>query len=214
MDYHIINSFIFSKYNNFESILNYIEKHYNRPIIIVDIKKELTRLLKNDIIKFENNDYYLTDEGNVILNDNKYYNSKIIINFYKRYSKIHKRYELKEKRLEQEALRKYLIENRENKCIICSKKLPLCLLETAHIKPRCILNKDEMMDNNIVEFMCRYCHTLYDKGYIGVDNNILYISSLLGNNYDIDYNNIKGIINYNDNNKIYFNFHYKYIFCK
>jgi len=34
-------------------------------------------------------------------------------------------------------------------CIICEKKLPLCLLETAHLKPRCLLNNNEKIDKNI-----------------------------------------------------------------
>ena len=49
-------------------------------------------------------------------------------------------YELKEKRLEQQSLRKYLLNEKEHKCILCYKILPVCLLETAHIKPRNLLN--------------------------------------------------------------------------
>lgn len=42
-----------------------------------------------------NNIYKLTELGNVILNDHKYYYSMIIYLFYKKYSKNKKKYELK-----------------------------------------------------------------------------------------------------------------------
>ena len=85
-------------------------------------------------------------------------------------------------------LESYLIANKQHRCILCDKELPLCLLETAHIKPRCILNNTEMNDINVVEFMCRYCHNLYDRGFLGVHKGILEQSSLLDlSKFDIKY---------------------------
>ena len=144
------------------------------------------------------------------MNDHKYYYSKIIIKFYKKYNKNHRKYELREIRQEQQQLRNYLISNKKQMCIICEKKLPLCLLETAHLKPRCILNNNEINNKHIVEFMCRYCHTLYDNGFLSIYNGTLQISLLI-DKYDIHYNS-KTIVYYNSYNEKYFNYHYKYIY--
>ena len=77
-------------------------------------------------------------------------------------------------------------------CIICNKYLPLELLETAHLKPRCLLNKYELEDKNIVEFMCRYCHKLYDSGFIGIKDSELKVSkSLIKKNYDLTFDTYK-----------------------
>ena len=149
---YIINSFILQDKNSLIDIYNYIKLRYDNLVEINDIKTELTKLIKNNIIFFHNKNYKLSNEGNVILNDNKYYYSKIIIKFYKKYSKNNIKYELREIRQEQKQLRTYLITNKTQMCIICEKKLPLCLLETAHLKPRCILNNNEKNDKNIVEF--------------------------------------------------------------
>ena len=81
----------------------------------------MTKLIKNNIIFFNNKNYELSNEGNVILNDHKYYFSKIIIKFYKKYSKNNIKYELREIRQEQKQLRNYLISNKTKMCIICEK---------------------------------------------------------------------------------------------
>jgi len=208
---YIINFFILHDSNTLIVIYNYIKFRYNNLVEINDIKTELTKLIKNNIIFLNKNNYELTEEGKVILNDHKFYYSKIIIKFYKKYNKNHLKYELKEIRQEQKLLRNYLILNKKHMCTICDKKLPLCLLETAHIKPRCILNNNEKNDKNIVEFMCRYCHNLYDNGFLAVYNGLLQVSPLI-NNYDLFYNKNKQISCYNLQNKIYFIFHYKYIY--
>jgi len=70
-------------------------------------------------------------------------------------------------------------------CVICEKKLPLCLLETAHLKPRCILNSNEKNDKNSVEFMCRYCHNLYDNGFLKVITASRVNSEFLNKNINI-----------------------------
>ena len=207
MNDYIINSFIIQNKNTLNDIYEYIKNRYN-SVDINDIQLELKKLIKNGIIFF-NNIYELTTEGNVVLNDHKYYYSKIIIRFFKTYRKCRK-YELREIRLEQQSLRKFLINNKKHECIICDKKLPLCLLETAHLKPRYLINYNEKYDNNVVEFMCRYCHTLYDNGFLSIYNGTLQISLLI-DKYDIHYNS-KTIMYYNSYNEKYFNYHYKYIF--
>ena len=137
MDNYIIDSFIYTNTNSFNDIFLYVKRYF----CSID-KKLLNNKLKFLIKKFflveKNNSYFLTKNGNIILNDNIYYNSRIIRNFIKKYSKIYKTYELKEIRKEQKTLRKYLIETKKQICIICDKYLPLDLLETAHLKPRCI----------------------------------------------------------------------------
>ena len=208
---YIINSFILHDNNTLIDIYNYIKLNYDNLLEINDIKIVLSKLIKHNIIFLRNNYYILSKEGNVILNDHKYYYSKIIINFYKKYNKNHRKYELIEIRQEQKQLRNYLISNKKQLCIICEKKLPLCLLETAHLKPRCILNNNEKNDKNIVEFMCRYCHNLYDNGFLAVYNGLLQVSTFI-NQYDLHYNKNKQIINYNLQNEIYFIFHYNYIY--
>ena len=84
---YIINSFILHDNNTLIDIYKYIKFRYDNSVEINDIKTELTKLIKNNLIFFHNNNYKLSKEGNVILNDHKYYYSKIIINFYKKYNK-------------------------------------------------------------------------------------------------------------------------------
>ena len=211
---YIINFFILSDHNSLLNIYEYIKRRYYKTIDINNIKNEIAYLLKNKIIFIVNHNIYgLTKEGEVILNDHKYYYASIIIRFFKKYCiKSHKKYDLREIRLEQQMLRNYLITNKEHKCIICNKYLPLCLLETAHLKPRCLLNDIELKDNNIVEFMCRYCHNLYDNGLLGIFDGLLCVSSLIEKYEDLHYINKSQIISSNKKNKIYFNFHYKTIY--
>lgn len=213
MNIYIINSFILQNKNTLIDIHKYVKTHYNNSIEIKYIKKEIRKLIHNKILLLYNNIYELSKEGNVILNNNIYYYTSIISNFYRIYIEKNKKYQLREIRKEQHYLRNYLITNKEHVCIICDKKLPLCLLETAHLKPRCILNKLEINDKNIVEFMCRYCHTLYDNGYISIYNKCLQISKYI-NQYDIHYIENKEITCYNSLNEKYFIFHYNFIFKK
>ena len=48
------------------------------------------------------------------------------------------------------------------------------------------LNLSNNITKNIVEFMCSYCHKLYDKGYIGVNNGKLETKIFL-KNFDLNY---------------------------
>lgn len=212
MDNYIINSFIFNQSNSFDNIFLYVKRFYSNLSNEI-LYNNINVLIKKKLVLVINNSYYkLTDEGIIVMKDNKYYYYNIIYNFIcnfiKNTSRLNKKYILKEIRCEQQKMRNYLIENTPNICVICEKKLPICLLETAHIKPRCLLNKHEINDTNNIIFMCRYCHKLYDNGYIGINNNKLCISDYLNkNNYDLNFN----LHNTYIGNK-YFDFHYKYIF--
>ena len=91
MKNNIINSFILQDKNTIIDIHNYIKFRYDNSIEINDIKLELIKLIKNNIIFCHNEIYILSEEGNVILSDNKYYYSKNIFNFFKKYSKNHRK---------------------------------------------------------------------------------------------------------------------------
>lgn len=214
MDKNIINSFIYNTSNNLEDIYLYLQNHtkiiYKKNLI----KKNIKKLIKKHILYINNNYYFLTDEGKIILNDYIIYYQRIIKKFWKKKIYI-KLFELKEKRKEQASLRKYLINNKKHICFICKKKLPLCLLETAHIKPRCLLKNIELVDYNVVEFMCKYCHCLFDNGFITIYNNKLLVSKKINiNNFDLEeyIHLIDKDFMLHNKNKIYFDFHYKFIF--
>ena len=115
---------------------------------------------------------------------------------------------------EQQKLRDYLVDTKSHNCILCCKRLPLCLLEAAHLIPRYLLRLDERMNTNLVEFMCRYCHTLYDCGLLGVDmNGKLVISSKLSTGgYDISYHPGALINSFTSNNASFFSKHLQAIF--
>jgi hypothetical protein len=217
MEKYIINSFLYKKFNTINDIFHYIKLKYNTNVGINNIKNIIHFYIKCNIVLLnENNNYYLTEEGNKILHQQITYSYRIIIQFFKKYTynKLdNPKYYLKEVREEQQKLRNYLINNKEQICIICDKKLPLCLLETAHLKPRYLLNCIEKNDNNVVEFMCRFCHKLYDDGYLGVYNGLLCVSQVITKNkYDLQYNENKQIIYYNIKNNRYFDYHYRKIY--
>ena len=111
-------------------------------------------------------------------------------------------------RPEQRKLRKFLLDNKEHKCIICQKNHPPYLLECAHIKPRCMSSNVERLDFNIVNWMCRNCHKIYDKGDIGIDNGFL-IKSEFVKIYDFDGNFKESEY---ERSKKYFNYHLKNIY--
>ena len=113
-------------------------------------------------------------------------------------------------RPEHNKLRNLLIKNKERKCIICQMHHPDYLLECAHIKPRCISDNKERNDINIVNWMCRNCHKIYDKGDIGINEGQLEKSFFIE---EFDF-----IDNFNDKywmeSKVYFDYHYNNIFKK
>ena len=58
--------------------------------------------------------------------------------------------------------------------------------------------------------MCRYCHKLYDSGFIAIKNGELKVSILL-DNFDLTFNHSL-IKEYNNLNMKYFEFNYTYFF--
>lgn len=79
-------------------------------------------------------------------------------------------------RLEQKLLRKYLFNDKKvAKCAICGQEYPIELLITAHIKKRCMCTNEERLDyKNIAVPMCVFgCDSLYEKGFIGVNNGVI-----------------------------------------
>ena len=58
---YIINSFILQDKNSLIDIYNYIKLRYDNLVEINDIKTELTKLIKNNIIFFHNKNYKLSN---------------------------------------------------------------------------------------------------------------------------------------------------------
>lgn len=113
----------------------------------------------------------------------------------------------KSSRPEQLRLRKFLLDNKEMKCIICQKNHFKYLLECTHIKPRYLSSDRERNDVNIVNWMCRNCHK-YDIGDITIDEGILIKNDFI-NEYDFQDN-----FNFEEYERsgFYFKFHKKKIF--
>ena len=77
-------------------------------------------------------------------------------------------------RIEQRYLRQLLFGDAPTaSCCICGEELPVALLVAAHIKDRSCCTLAERKDfTNIVAPMCKLgCDDLYERGYIGVDDN-------------------------------------------
>ncbi len=207
MENAIILSFNFYNNPSFDDIFKYCNrfKYYSKKLV----KKYIKKLVKNNILI---NNYILTDDGKYILNQLNIFYKRIIVNFYKKYKiKSDKKYALKEIRLEQQQLRNYLISNCPNICSFCGKKLPYFLLETAHIKPRCLLNYGDKNNYNNVILLCRLCHVIFDRGYISIYNNKLLVSDKLNiSEYDLPLYTKK--TSFIKEQKTFFDFHYKFIY--
>ncbi len=198
----------FNFYNNsFNDIFNYCNR-------FIDNSKKVVHKYINDLVKNKmlSDNYILTNDGKYILNQLNIYYQRIIINSYRKYKiKSDKKYALKEIRLEQQNLRNHLILNCSNVCAFCEKKLPYFLLETAHIKPRCLLNNHDKNNYNNVIFLCRLCHVIFDKGYLSIFNNELLISDKLNiSKYDLPVYTKKRF--FMKKQQIFFDFHYKFIY--
>jgi predicted restriction endonuclease len=206
MDNTIILTFNFFNNSSFNDIFNYCNRFSEISIKVV--QKSINDLVKNNILTHI---YSLTNEGIYILNQLNIYYQRIIINSYRKYKiKSDKTYAFKEIRLEQQKLRHYLMSNCPNICSFCEKKLPYFLLETAHIKPRCLLNYYDKNNYNNVIFLCRLCHVIFDKGYLSIFNNELLISDKLNIlEYDLPIYTKKLFIN---EQQIFFDFHFKFIY--
>ena len=120
----------------------------------------------------------------------------------------HEQRRAKSSRPEHRRLRKFLLDNKEMKCIICQKNHPKYLLECAHIKPRYLSSELERNDVNIVNWMCRNCHKIYDIGDITIDEGILIKNDFI-KSYDFQDN-----FNFEEYGRsdIYFEFHKNNIF--
>ena len=216
MQKYIINSFILKYTQTVNQVYNYVLTRYNDKLIISELLHELRKLCRENILFFDSPNYGLTEKGNYILNDTKYFYARQIVEYLRKCVLRNRSTKLasREIREEQQKLRDYLVANKLKRCILCCKRLPLCLLETAHLVPRCLIKPDERMDTNLVEFMCRYCHTLYDSGLLGVDSGgLLVVSNKLSvGGYDINYRPGILINSFTSNNASFFAKHLRTIF--
>ncbi|VVU94355.1 hypothetical protein CPAV1605_77 [seawater metagenome] len=116
-------------------------------------------------------------------------------------------------RPEHAKLRQHLINCKKPNCLICQRKLPIYLLECSHIKPRSLATRHERHDYNIVNWMCRICHKIYDKGDIGIKNSVIHKNSSLDKYTDLELKNLSEI-DFNEylRSKKYFDYHFKNIF--
>lgn len=126
------------------------------------------------------------------------------------------------KRPESHELRKHLINKYNtdmlgNHCSMCLKKYPLSLLDTAHLKPRHTLHQNELKELNNIEFMCKICHNLYDRGNISIDTKY----NIIANTNILQYSHLHVLANIGTNyskintyNSNYLLWHYMNIFQK
>lgn len=222
MEHRIINCFMYEEKKTLNEMVKQFEKIYipvndfkTENNIINEVKKELRYMVRKNVLSKDNDIFTIQEKGRNMLNENKRYYIKIIINFFKTHLKRHKKLSQKEVRQEQQSLRNYLIKNKNQACSLCDKKLPLCLLETAHLKPRFQLNRIEIEDVNIVEFMCRFCHVLYDTGGLAVNNGLLQVSISTSSYSDLScYKPNKEILCCSEKNFKYFKYHFENIYRK
>ena len=198
---------------------NYIKLHFHDNIERPRVEEILRGLKKENTFICQDHVYSMTERGLYIINDHKHFfdiNVNIIIRIFKKYRDrcvFRRTYGLKETRPEQSALRNHCMTNRPHTCIICYKQLHECHLETAHLKPRGMLNAMEMADKHVAELMCRLCHPLYDAGMLGVLSGVLCVSSEYSEGgYDVKYTAGTVIEAYSESNKQYFDYHYANIY--
>ncbi len=89
------------------------------------------------------------------------------------------------------------------------------MLWCSHIKKRSKCDEEEKRDFNVVVPMCRFgCDELFEKGYIGVDDNgiIIKLKKITNINITNYLNDIIGekIVPFNSNNSKYFEWHRNY----
>lgn len=120
------------------------------------------------------------------------------------------------RRLEQGYLRKVLFKNKSTiECSCCGKNFPISFVWCSHIKKRNFCSLDEKNDINVVIPMCKFgCDDLFEKGFISVNNEgeIVQIKKVQNHNIKKYINGIinNRVINFNEQNSKYFNWHYKY----
>ena len=117
------------------------------------------------------------------------------------------------RRKEQVFLRKELFGNKTNsECCFCSKTYPISMLWCSHIKKRAKCNDQEKRDYNVVLPMCRFgCDELFEKGFIGVNDNglIIQIKKISNNNVQNYINKLVGnkCDGFSNKNHKYFKWH-------
>jgi predicted restriction endonuclease len=114
-------------------------------------------------------------------------------------------------RNEQPYLRNYLLKKYPHVCCICNKFFPKFVLECAHIIPRAQICSSKYKDINNVMLLCRNCHKIFDKGCVGVDNNILLFSDDIKTYEDLNVKDRHFEYITKDNLK-YFNYHFNNIY--
>jgi predicted restriction endonuclease len=113
-------------------------------------------------------------------------------------------------------VKKYIHEYGGCHCSMCLNRLPLELLDMAHLKPRYILNLDEIKNIENVQFLCKMCHSIYDRGYVSVNNVGIIESNNSIKNYTLPILNQVGKIysKYSNYNSQFLEWHYMNIFKK
>lgn len=83
------------------------------------------------------------------------------------------------RRAEQDALRASLLADEPPRCAMCHRALPAGLLVAGHIKPRRACSEQERRDlQNVAMMICVLgCDSLYERGYIAVDNEGIVIAA-------------------------------------
>ena len=120
------------------------------------------------------------------------------------------------RRLEQGYFRKKLFKNKTNiECACCSKLYPKSFVWCSHIKKRAKCSDEEKRDINVVVPMCKFgCDDLFEKGYIGVDENgqIVNLKKASNSNIIKYIDNLKGkkLSWYTSKNAKYFKWHSDY----
>jgi len=123
-------------------------------------------------------------------------------------------------RPEAKYLRKKLIQNYEKDhgfcfCSICVEKMPLELLDVSHLCPRNTISANLIREIDNVEFMCKNCHSLWDRGLISVNNNGIITLKNDIFNYSIFHNLVgKYYSRYSSKNHNYILWHFNNIFLK
>lgn len=113
-------------------------------------------------------------------------------------------------------LKKYRVEYGGCHCSMCLQKLPHELLDTSHLKPRYSLHYDELKNIENVQFFCKMCHSIYDRGYISVNKSGIIESDNKINQYNLSINKEIGNLysKYSSNNSHFLDWHYLNIFKK
>ena len=120
-------------------------------------------------------------------------------------------------KLRKNLLEKYVNHFNNCHCSLCCQKFPNELLDMAHLKPRYVLSSIEKKNINNVEFMCKLCHSIYDRGFVGINQNGIIEPRDIVNNY-LNLAVVKQLgcvySKYNPNNAIFLSWHYMNIFKK